>query len=318
MLTRIATAVLFLAIMSPLVAGPPHPVATPLPGVRGVVLVSVDGLRPDLVLRAEAPTLRALMARGCFSLWALTTPLAVTLPSHASMLTGVPPATHGIVWNGDRPAGARLHPARPTLFELARWAGYRTAMAAGKSKFVALAVPGTLDRSYVPATSVTTDSTVTDTAVRWIAESAPQVLFVHLPQVDTAGHASGWGSNDQLAAIATADRCIGRLLEALERRHLLDSTVFLVTADHGGAGRSHGPGDPRSLHIPWIIAGPGIRHGVDLTLDAGLVIHTEDSFATLCFVLGIPVTERITGRVVEAAFAEPRQPTHAPGVGRSP
>jgi arylsulfatase A-like enzyme len=163
---------------------------------------------------------------------------------------------------------------------------------------------------------VITDWAVTDTAVRWIVGQAPQVLFVHLPQVDAAGHASGWGSNEQLAAIATADRCVGRLLEALERRHLLDSTVILVTADHGGTGRSHGPGDLGSLHIPWIIAGPGIRHGVDLTL--GPVIHTEDSFATLCFVLGVPVAERITGRVVDAAFVAPWQSTRHSSASRSP
>jgi predicted AlkP superfamily pyrophosphatase or phosphodiesterase len=206
MVTRSGTGLLLLASALLVAADPPHPVASPRPGVRGVMLVSVDGLRPDLVPRAQAPVLRGLMARGCFSLRALTTPLAVTLPSHVSMLTGVPPAIHEVVWNTDRPPGARAHPARPTVFELARRAGYRTAMVAGRSKFVALAVSGTLDRSHVPATTVITDSAVTDTAVRWIAGDAPQLLFVHLPSVDTAGHATGWGSKEQLAAIATADR----------------------------------------------------------------------------------------------------------------
>lgn len=266
------------------------------PRARGVLLISIDGLRPDLVLRADTPRMRGLMARGSFSLWALTTQVAITLPSHTSMLTGVPPDVHRVTWNGDPPA-ANSWPARPTLFALAKQAGYRTAMVAGKSKFAALAVPGTLDHCFVPA-DMRGDSTVTDTAVRWIREDAPQVLFVHLPLVDATGHNYGWGTPEQLTAIAKADRCIGRLLDALEQKNLLDSTVVLVTADHGGAGKSHGKGDDRSLHIPWIIAGPGIRAGYDLTQDAKLTIHTEDSFATLCSVLGIAIPGAIAGRVV--------------------
>src|SRR5262245_9782830 len=194
---RAALLLSWIAVASPLHAQRSEPQAVAMPGVRGVLLVSVDGLRPDLALRAQAPVFKGLMARGCYSLQALTTPVAVTLPSHTSMVTGVPPEIHGITWNGDPPPG-KLYPARPTLFELARAAGYRTAMAAGKSKFVALDVPGTLDRSFVPSVTVTSDTTVTDTAVRWILESAPQVLFVHLPNVDTAGHSMGWGSSQQL------------------------------------------------------------------------------------------------------------------------
>lgn len=274
---------------------------TPIARPRGVLMISVDGLRPDLIFRADTPNLRNLMARGSFTLWALTVPLAVTLPSHTSMLTGVPVEVHGVTWNGD-PPNSKSWPARPTLFAVAKQAGYRTAMVAGKSKFAALAVPGTLDHCYVPP-DMRGDSTVTDTAAGWIRADAPQVLFVHLPLVDAAGHNYGWGSPEQITAVAKADRCIGRLLDALAQKNLLDSTVVLVTADHGGAGKSHGRGDDRSLHIPWIIAGPGIRQGYDLTQDANLTIHTEDSFATVCSLLGIPVADSIMGRVVNTAVS---------------
>jgi arylsulfatase A-like enzyme len=274
-----------------------------LPGVRGVLLVSVDGLRPDLISRADAPVIRGLMARGAYDLSARTTDVAITLPSHVSMLTGVTPDVHGIHWNGSPPPEGPLHPSRPTLFELAHAAGYRTMMSAGKSKFVALDVPGTLDRSFEPEDRVIGDEAVTDTAVDWIEQSAPEVLFVHLPSVDTAGHTYGWASRQQMKAIATADRSIGRLLDALSRRGILDSTVVLVSADHGGSGRSHGAKVPHSLRIPWIIAGPGIRSGTDLGSDHGLLVHTEDTFATLCHVLGITIPADVAGRVVDAAFA---------------
>ena len=305
---RLAKRLLLLALVAG--AGPPAAAAEPLRPVaqiRRVVLISIDGLRPDLLLRAHTPALHRLMDQGAFSMWAQTTAESVTLPSHVSMLTGVPPSTHGITWNDDRVLTPPVYPARPTLFELARRAGYTTAMVAGKSKFSTLRKPGTLDWSYVPRTKVVSDRVVTDAALTLIDSHRPDVLFVHLPGVDTAGHAHGWGSGAQLAAIATADSCVGTLIAALRSRGLLDSTVIVVTADHGGAGKSHGPNDPRSRHIPWIAAGPGVRPNFDLTTDAGLTIRTEDTFATICWLLAIPVPEPVEGRpVTEAMSIGPR------------
>lgn len=290
---RLATVLMLLAPAPGLGAPVSNPPAAP-PGARRALLISVDGLRPDLILRARTPAMRSLMQRGSFTLWAATTAVSVTLPSHVSMLTGVPPAKHRIEWNRELPLARPVYPQRPTLFEVAKKAGYTTAMAVGKSKLSLLAKPGTVDWSFAPEGDVT-DSTVTDSVVRWIGAHRPQVLFVHLPGVDVSGHDHGWGSREQLAAVESADRSIARMLEALRRLKLEDSTVVLVTADHGGAGHTHGPDDPRSRMIPWIIAGPGIRADVDLTSEGEANVRTEDTFATLCFLLGIPPSE---GRAV--------------------
>jgi predicted AlkP superfamily pyrophosphatase or phosphodiesterase len=283
-------------------AGPPRAPDRPVPATGRVLLVSIDGLRPDVLLRAEARAIRALMKRGSYTFWAQTTDMALTLPSHTSMLTGVPPSKHGVTWNDVQRSERPAYPAWPTLFEVARNAGYTTAMAAGKSKFVTLAKPGTLTWSHVPAGSNASDASVADTAVAWIRGAAPQVLFVHLPDVDGSGHRDGWGSPSQLATIAGADRCVGRLLDALEKRGVLDSTLVLVTSDHGGAGRNHGPNDPRSRFIPWIAAGPGVRPDCDLTAERDRTIRTEDTFATLCYALGITPPRPIDGRPVLQAF----------------
>lgn len=287
-----------------LALAPPQRTAAAGPPARAsrVLLISVDGLRPDVLLRAQAPVMRGLMTRGSYSMWAHTTAVAVTLPSHVSMLTGLTPPHHGIVWNSDVPLARPVYPSRPTLMKLAHEAGLTTAMATGKTKFQVLAEPGTCDLAYVPSDSTMPDDAVTDTTVAWIRRAAPQVLFVHLPGVDTAGHARGWGSAEQLAAVATADQAIGRVLAALARRGVLDSTLVLVTSDHGGAGRGHGPDDPRSRTIPWILCGPGVRAGVDLDTDSDTEIHTEDSFATLAAVLGLDPGGPLDGHPVTTAF----------------
>ncbi len=280
--------------------------AAPLAGVGHVVLISVDGLRPDVALRADMPRLRSLLREGAFSFWARTTAMSVTLPSHTSMLTGVEPDRHQIQWNRDLPLRTPVYPAFPTVMELATRAGLSTAMAAGKSKFSTLDKPGTIGSVFLPATadSFVDDAVVADHAVQMIRESRPSLLFIQFPGVDIAGHTKGWGSPEQLAAAARIDAQLGRLLNALEAAQIRASTVVLVSADHGGAGRNHGPDDARSRHIPWILAGPGVKQGYDLTQDRRLEIRTEDTAATVCLLLGLHCGQ-IDGVAVKAALLSP-------------
>ena len=94
------------------------------------------------------------------------------------------------------------------------------------------------------------------------------------------------------------------MLEALDEQKLADSTVIIFSADHGGAGRSHGPNDPRSRHIPWICVGPGLRKGYDLTRDPTLTVNTEDTFATACWLLGLRPKGPLDGKPVEQVLAD--------------
>jgi hypothetical protein len=275
----------------------------PVPAITHIVIISIDGCRPDLLLRADTPVIHGLLPKASFSFWAKTTAESVTLPSHTSMLTGVVPIKHTIQWNMDLPLEKQVYPAYPTLFQLAKKSGYTTAMAAGKSKFVTLAVPHSLDWQYIPDESKTEDPDVTDQAVGFIHDHQPQVLFVHLPTDDNVGHAKGWGTEDQLKALHQADACVGRVIQAVDDAKLTGGTAFIITADHGGFGRQHGPDDPRCRYIPWICFGPGIRQNLDLTtLDLSTTgsdcINTEDTFATACYLLGIPIERKIDGRAV--------------------
>jgi len=250
------------------------------------------------------PNLRSLLSTGAYSFWAKTTALAVTLPSHTSMVTGVAPAKHGIVWNSDLPFRETVYPTYPTVMELATRAGWVTAMAAGKSKFATLNKPGTITHVFVPSSpnSSVDDDVVADHAVDMIGKYRPALLFVHFPGVDHWGHDKGWGSPQQIAAIERADLQLGRILAAIGQAGLSATTAIIVSADHGGAGRTHGPDDARSRHIPWILTGPGVRSGFDLTQLEDLEIHTEDTAATVCYLLGLPLSKAFDGKPVLAAF----------------
>jgi predicted AlkP superfamily pyrophosphatase or phosphodiesterase len=265
-----------------------------------VAIISIDGLRPDVALRADMPHLRSLMARGSFTFWANTTDVAITLPSHTSMLTGVTPEKHGIHYNDDKPTNKPDHPLVPTLFELAKKQGRTTACCAGKHKFDIFDTPGTLDWKFIKESD---DATVADAAAAIVREHKPDVLFVHFADNDRIGHKFGWGTPEQVAHLAKTDDALGVVLKALDDERLTDSTLIIVTADHGGNGRTHGGLDPRSRHIPWIAAGPGVKPNYDLTRNIKLVVNTYDTFATACHVLGIPLPADCDGKPVSDIFA---------------
>ena len=290
---------------------PASAATVPVPGADSLVrvsephvlIVSIDGLRPDCMLRAEAPNLRALMARGSFTMYARTTDIAITTPSHISMLTGATPERHGITFNGDPPANARI--LVPTIFDYAHDAGLSTAMTSGKHKFVLFARTNHLDWSWIEHEPVGPDPTVGTNAEAIIREHKPRLMFVHFPGADVAGHAIGWGTPEQLAAIGKIDQALGGVLRAYESAGLADSTYLIVSADHGGSARSHGRGDVRSRYIPWIFVGPGVRANFDLTrLGKDYDIATYDTFATACYLLGLPVPGDSDGKPILAAFED--------------
>lgn len=285
----------------------PSPAATQQAATdKRVLIISVDGLRPDVLLRAKSPTMRGLMDRGAFTMWAFTTPMAVTLPSHTSMLTGATVPTHGIEWNNDKTPGPVVYPKVPTVLELAHAKGMASALASGKSKFYALAKQGTVTASFIPPgpDGTAKDDVTAKQAADIVKQHRPAIMFVHLADVDTVGHAIGWGTTEQLAAVERADTAIATVLDAYKATGLLDSTLVIVSADHGGAGKTHGPDDPRSRHIPWIAAGPGLRANFDLTRDRDLVVNTEDTAMTACQYLGLTPGDGATGKPVMRIYAE--------------
>ena len=274
-----------------------------------VVIISIDGLGPDVLKESFAPNLRSLMAKGSYTLSALTTETVKTLPSHVSMLTGVTPEKHGVLWND----AFHGYPKVPTLMEVVKRArpGLTTALVAGKPKFRTFLRSG-VDWSFVPEAADVTDADVARQAAFLVREHQPNLLFVHLPNVDQVGHAVGWGSLQQRAAVSRADAAVGRVLDALRGQGLLDQTAVIVTADHGGVGRNHEPGDAKSIRIPWLLSGPGVRRGFDLSKVPGLEVHTEDTFATASWLLGVPLAPEVDGRPVacamRAAGAQPSTP----------
>jgi predicted AlkP superfamily pyrophosphatase or phosphodiesterase len=264
-----------------------------------VLIVSIDGLRPDAIGSRETPTLFRLMQTGSYSLTATTILPSTTLPSHTSMLTGESPARHHVSWN-NVPAAKFETVAVPTIFGVARSYGYRTAAFFSKAKFHTLQQAGTLDYSQAPGGwfgKWASDRTVGDVE-RYLDGAPPDLLFVHLSDPDTAGHEFGWMSERYRRAVTTADRAVARLLAAADGAYGPGNYSVIVSADHGGHGRGHGTNDPRDVTIPWIAWGLGVRPA-ELT---SVSIRTMDTASTVLWMLGLSEPTDWEGQPIVDAF----------------
>ena len=266
--------------------------------VKYVVIISIDGLRPDALAIAYTPHVDSLIARGAYSPKAQTINNSVTLPSHASMLTSMLPEKHGIHWGLPYIGWPGME--GPTIFSVANDAGLITAMVAGKEKLNYLALPNTVDRLSCADVH---DIEVKNQAIAYIQAEMPHILFIHFPDVDRVGHAFSWMSENQLHAISFVDGLIGEILTALEEENYLNNTLMIITADHGGHGFGHGDDSPEDRTIPWLAVGPNVRRGVTLSQP----INTYDTAVTALYALNLPIPEKWDGDPVLEIFQQTEQ-----------
>jgi arylsulfatase A-like enzyme len=284
----------------------PNPAASSKPAAsltRHVMLVSIDGLRPDAIRRFGAVNLQRLMREGSYTLSATTILPSKTLPSHTSMLTGEPPERHQVYWN-TVVTQKRDEVELPNVFSAARASGYETAAFFSKSKFNALQRQGTLDFSQAPGGWFgrwSGDRTVTDVE-KYLTTARPNLLFVHLTDPDVAGHRSGWMSSDYARGVRAADAAVGRLLAAAESTYGAGNYSIIVTADHGGHGTNHGSERIEDVTIPWIAWGRGVRAG---RLQSTTAVRTMDTASTVLWLLGVAEPADWAGTPVTDAFAAP-------------
>jgi predicted AlkP superfamily pyrophosphatase or phosphodiesterase len=263
-----------------------RPTPPPTPAAK-LVIVSIDGLRPDGLLAVNPPNMSALARRGSYTWQARTITPSNTLPSHISMLTGYLPARHGITWDEYEPAKGTSRV--PTIFLFARRAGLKTALVAGKEKFNTLRDTQEID-VFVGGTRPDLD--IVDQAVAQLYAGA-DLLFIHLPDVDLAGHATSWMSTAYKDKVMKADELLGRIMSVLP-----DTATLILTADHGGHAAGHGTTESLDMTIPWLIVGPRIRQAYALTAP----VSTMDTAATALHILGLTPPPDLSGKPVLEAF----------------
>jgi len=238
-----------------------------------VVIIIVDGLRPDLISAEGAPTLTRLVSEGAASLKARTVLPSQTLPAITSILTGLHPRDHGVTWNTYEPDKGIVEAA--TIFDVAHDAGLGTAFFSGKTKLRHTVRPSTLDSmsaSFLP------DASVVLLARTYLVEQQPNLMLVHLPNVDRAGHEFGWRRAEQRETLRQTDTAIASLVAVIESGEIPGPSRVILTADHGGEGWIHERPRSGNLTVPWILWGDGVTPTqlppVSVTITASVALHS--------------------------------------------
>jgi hypothetical protein len=244
--------------------------------VTRVLAISIDGLRSSAITQlgpAGTPTIHRLMSRGASTLNARTErEMTVTLPNHTGMVTGrritASQGGHGVTWNDSRVQPRTVHQAAghdvSSVFRVVRNAGRTAALFAGKTKF------SLFERSWDSAITRyrmrSDNGRLTRMARTDLLQHNRGFTFLHLSAPDVAGHAHGWNSAAYREAVRATDRRLGMLVRAINGHARLDKhLVVIVTADHGGSGRSHGDANRLvDYRIPFLVWGPTVAPGASL------------------------------------------------------
>lgn len=259
-----------------------------------VLLLSIDGLRPDAIRAAEAPTFLRLMNEGSSTWSARTVMPSVTLPCHTSMLRGVDVPRHGITDNVFHPIARPV----PSVIDVASRNGLQCACFFNWGPLRDLYDPESVQVSYYWHDFGTPegDAHVARVATEHLTEGEYDFAFLYMGHTDWAGHKWGWMSEGQLRAVANADSCVAQVLSALQSRAIPLTVLF--TSDHGGHGQSHGTEMDEDMTVPWCLWGNGARPGVEIQKQ----VRIFDAAPTLAKLLGLPLEVDWEGQPVEEAL----------------
>ena len=241
-----------------------------------LVMISIDGLMPSAYAGANAtpvPALKALAEEGAYADGVVGVLPTVTYASHTTLITGVPPAAHGVFGNAIFDPEKRSNEAWywyardirvPTLIDAARAGGMTTAAVSWPvtvglqadylvpefwrnrsshpsdlSLMRALSTPGLLDRmeeeQKAPLAWPFSDKGRTKIASYILTNHKPRVLLLHLTSLDSAQHGTGPGSPRAAETLQEIDGYIRELRDAVASAGLADRAHFVIVSDHGFA-----------------------------------------------------------------------------------
>lgn len=240
-----------------------------------ILIVSIDGCRPDALQLANTPNVDALIADGAASFDGRNIlDYGSSGPNYSSMLTGVNYPKHGVTTNNSGSNGflgnhfdqwphmfARIKASHPELY-LAQFCGWGPINA------------GTWADRYADKVGARGDTGNRDDIIALLRTGNPDVIFWQISMVDSAGHSGAFSpaNSSYLAAIEQADRDYGKVLAALYNRPgYIDGSerwLILTVTDHGGYNKEHAsPVAGHELEMQrtfYIATGPMVRVGADL------------------------------------------------------
>lgn len=235
---------LVLVLLAACATRPPGP-----PAPAPLILISLDGFRPDYLDRGATPTLSRLAAQGALGRMRPSFP-SKTFPNHYTLVTGLRPDRHGVVENNmedpGRPGVTFKMSNRPAVADRFWWDGGEPVWVTAERAGVRTApmfwpgseaeIRGVRPSYWRPYHEPTPFAARVDQLLAWLnlpPEQRPRFLTFYAHQPDTAGHDHGPDSPALQETLREVDAAVGRLVAGLEARGLAANLV--VVSDHGMA-----------------------------------------------------------------------------------
>ena len=252
-----------------------------------VILISVDGLRPDAINqlgKAELPGFYRFREEGVWTDNARSDyDYTRTLPNHSSMMTGrrvTGPEGHGQISNDMPEPEATLHNNTgeysyiSSVFDVTHDNGLSTALYVSKDKFVVFEQSynlraenssGKID-NYSFLVENRAAGALIDRFVEDMSNQPIDFSFIHIVDTDSAGHGDNWTTPAYLEAVKRVDSYLQEIFELIDTSETLrNSTSIVLVADHGGTGRAHSDANDSLNHtIPFYVWGSGVAKGEDI------------------------------------------------------
>lgn len=223
--------------------------ATPGGDAPTLLLVSLDGVHPDMLGRGDTPHLDRLAREGVRAAWMQPSYPALTFPNHYTLVTGLRPDRHGVVHNAmyDDDLGAFALKDRDAVGDGRWWGGeplWVTAERAGLPTATMFwpgseaPVQGVRPTRWYPYEDGLALEVRIDRVLGWLSEPAatrPRLATLYFEHPDHAGHGYGPDSPQLHAALRDVDAAIGDLLSAIAARGLRDRVNLVIVSDHGMA-----------------------------------------------------------------------------------
>lgn len=298
-----------------------EPSAPTGPRRLNLLLVTIDTLRADRLgcygySKVETPNLDRVARNGVLFENAIAQ-APLTAPSHASMMTGLYPTVHQVRDTG----GFVLSAAHPTIAALLRREGWDTAAFVGSSVLKKRFGFGQGFDVYDDRMGDNRErpaGEVVDRAVAWLGTQSGKPFFLwihvydpHLPYTPPSPFREKYAGRLYDGEVAYTDQQLGRLFDAVHRKS--PDTLIVVLADHGEAFSEHGEYAhgvflyDTTLHIPFLIAGPGVPAGTRVKSQ----VRTIDLLPTLLELVRVGAPQGIQGVSLAPAFAGKEFPAGA-------
>jgi len=284
-----------------------------IPRSKNVILIGLDGMGAYGFQEAVTPYMNEMAKDGALSIKARSVLVSDSSPNWTSMLTGAIPIQHGVTSNDWSPDNYNVEPSLknkiglfPSIFDDIKtqkpdYKVYAFRQGQGLGKMFDPSVPDKVINNR-------DGKQLINDAIETFITDKPEFLFISINETDHVGHVSGHKSQEFFNSITKYDSLIGKFVERLKEEMMLDNTIMIITADHGGIGLGHGGETPDEMEIPILLYGGSVTKG---KIIEGVNI-ISDVASTVAGLLGVSMPRECVGKFIYEAFEPKTNVQYAP------